>query len=186
MLGSVSDLYGLRRLAALRRGNARKGNVRHPRMALRGVQSRFRERRQLYYTSLISKRQFVIPDPNAGRAPRLCVKSRGGTKWLYGTNRSYDQCCDDLPTTSTDELRGLRVKLGGGVKRLYGATEVDTDLGRGVSISWDQKTDDNSVFSSDVAQQVLNSSYDSTERLTIPFRNVGDGHENTCERKVPL
>ena len=184
--GVSGDLHGLRRRATLRRWNVRKSNVSHPRMALRGVQSRFRERRQLYYTSLISKRQNVIPDSSAGRAPHLCVKSRGGTKWLYGTNGSYDKCYDDLPTTSAEELRGLRVKLGGGVKRLYGATEVDTELGRGVSISWDRKTEDSSVFPSDVAQHVLNSSYDSTDSLTIPFRNVGDDWRIRANENIPL
>ena len=111
--GVSGDSHGLRRRATLRRWNMRKDYVPRPRTALRGIQSLIRERRQLYYAAFISKRQNVIP--NAGRAPHLCVKSRGA-KWLYGTDGSYDKCNDDLPTTSAEELRGLRVKLGGGVK----------------------------------------------------------------------
>ena len=49
----------------------------------------------------------------------------------------------------------------------------------------DRKTKNNSVLSSNVTQQILNSSYDSIDSLIISFRNMRDDHENTCERKYP-
>jgi hypothetical protein len=97
----------------------------------------------------------------------------------------YDKYQDDRPTTSAEELRGLRVMLSGDIKRLYEITESDTKLGNGVIISRDQKNREQFRFSSDIPQHNLNSSSDSTDSLFIPFWNVKGDHENAYGEKCP-
>jgi hypothetical protein len=57
--------------------------------------------------------------------------------------------------------------------------ESNIELGSGKLISRDQKMKDSSIFSSDLRS-------DSIDGLTIPFRNMGDGCENTCGQKCSL
>jgi hypothetical protein len=144
--GVSDDPHGLHCRAILRRKRKRKVHVRHWTTALSGDQSQLRGRRQLYYPTLLRKCQNVIPDANVGSIPHLCVRPRGGTKWLYGTNESYDKYGDNRLKVSADKCRGLCVKSSGGIQHLCATAESDIELGSGVLISRDQKMEDNSAF----------------------------------------
>ena len=178
--GGSEDPHGR---TTMRRWNKRKGYERYSRTALRGVQSQLRGRRQLYYPAFIRRRRNVIPNPSVGPTPHLCAKARGVTKWLYGSRKSCDHYERNPTAIWMDVFYDLCVKLGGGIKRLYEAAESDIKLGSGIMISRGRNAKKTSVLSSDLRRRTLNSSSDLTDGLFNPFGKVGDGHDNTYERK---
>jgi hypothetical protein len=91
--------------------------------------------RQLYYPTFTCKHLNVTPVPKVWLPHYLCVKSRGGTKWLYGPKDSSDKLKKDRSMSWVERFCELRVELSGGLKHLYEAVAFDTKLGNEAAIS---------------------------------------------------